>query len=116
MVPKVSGHLNTSLIGKEKTDTLGRIYTEWNQTPVFTSECALGGGSEHTRTFPNLWELLTVRTKSSPESAPADVMDSLLVERGKRPERGGATAASSANFFFSLVNILRDRDSNGGGG
>lgn len=43
-------------------------------------------------------------TKSSPESAPIEVMDSLLMERGMRPERG-AVAASSTSLFFNFANI-----------
>lgn len=43
-------------------------------------------------------------TKSSPESAPTEVMDSLLMERGMRPERG-AVAASSTSLFFNFANI-----------
>jgi len=44
-------------------------------------------------------------TKSSPESAPPEVMDSLLAERAMRLLDRGAVAASSAIFFFSLANI-----------
>lgn len=45
-------------------------------------------------------------TKSSPESAPTEVMDSLLIVRGMRTLlRGAAAAASSAIFFFNLANI-----------
>jgi len=47
-----------------------------------------------------------VLTKSSPESAPTEVMDSLLMVRGIRTPVRGAVAASSAIFFFNLANIL----------
>lgn len=46
-----------------------------------------------------------VLTKSSPESAPTEVMDSLLMVRGIRTLLRGAVAASSAIFFFNLANI-----------
>lgn len=45
-------------------------------------------------------------TKSSPESAPIEVMDSLLMVRGIRTLLRGAVAASSAIFFFSLANMV----------
>lgn len=46
-----------------------------------------------------------VLTKSSPESAPTEVMDSLLMVRGIRTLLRDAVAASSAIFFFNLANI-----------
>lgn len=46
-----------------------------------------------------------VLTKSSPESAPTEVMDSLLMVRGMRTPLRGAVAASSAIFFFNLANM-----------
>lgn len=51
--------------------------------------------------------LLRVLTKSSPESAPMEVIDSLLMVRGMRTPLRGVVAASSAIFFFNLANIFR---------
>lgn len=55
--------------------------------------------------YTNVNELNEVLTKSSPESAPSEVMDSLLMVRGIRTPLRGAVAASSAIFFFNLANI-----------
>lgn len=52
------------------------------------------------------WPVVRVLTKSSPESAPTEVMDSLLMVRGMRTPLRGAVAASSAIFFFNLANIF----------
>lgn len=52
------------------------------------------------------WPVARVLTKSSPESAPTEVMDSLLMVRGMRTPLRGAVAASSAIFFFNLANIF----------
>lgn len=49
--------------------------------------------------------ILHLLTKSSPESAPREVMDSLLMVRGMRTVLRGAVAASSAIFFFNLANM-----------
>lgn len=84
-------------MGDEVKELLRKSKRDWKSNRV---------GSYSGKTYPKRETAKkSTLTKSSPESAPTEVMDSLLIERGILPPDRGAVAASSAIFFLSLANI-----------